>query len=103
MLIFGILGWGIIVGGLAQLILRRDRSQRVDWGIAILAGIGGSFVGGTLASLIAGDGFNLRVSGFIGSLVGALIITGIWQYYARKKDAELRAAQKKQQRSGRHH
>jgi uncharacterized membrane protein YeaQ/YmgE (transglycosylase-associated protein family) len=103
MLILGILGWGIIVGGLAQLILRDSWSSGIDWGIALVAGIGGSFVGGALVSLIAGDGFALRPSGFIGSLVGALIITGIWQYHAGKKDAEARAAEKARQRSGRHH
>jgi uncharacterized membrane protein YeaQ/YmgE (transglycosylase-associated protein family) len=45
---------------------------------SLVAGLVGSFVGGLLASLIAGDGLKLRPSGFIGSFVGALIVLGIW-------------------------
>jgi uncharacterized membrane protein YeaQ/YmgE (transglycosylase-associated protein family) len=50
--------------------------------MALGAGIGGSFVGGLIASLLAGDGLALRPSGIIGSLVGALIVTLIWQHFA---------------------
>ena len=39
---------------------------------------------GLLFSLIAGDGLALKPSGFIGSLVGALIVTAGWQAYRRK-------------------
>ena len=102
MIFFGILGFGILIGGLAQFILGRE-GGKMDWGLAIISGIGGSLVGGLLISLIAGDGINLRVSGVIGSLVGALIITAIWQFVARRKREKERAAQKAAQRSGRHH
>ena len=43
--------------------------------LAFGTGIAGSFVGGLLASLLAGDGFNLRPSGIIGSIIGAIIVT----------------------------
>jgi len=76
MLILGIIAFGILVGWLAQLVLGR-RGRQVDWALALIAGIGGSFVGGLLASLIAGDGLALRPSGLIGSFVGALIVTAI--------------------------
>ena len=71
--------------------------------MALVAGLAGSFVGGLLASLIAGDGLALKPSGIIGSIVGALIITAIWQWYASKKRAATREAEKKAARSGRHH
>ncbi|HUV17094.1 MAG TPA: GlsB/YeaQ/YmgE family stress response membrane protein, partial [Ilumatobacteraceae bacterium] len=74
-----------------------------DWGMALVAGLGGSFVGGLLASLLAGDGLAFKPSGVIGSIVGALIITAIWQWYANKKRSEAREAEKKAARSGRHH
>jgi len=83
MLILAILVAGLFVGWLAQLILGSN-SRNVDWGIAIVAGFGGSLVGGLLFSLIAGDGLALKPSGFIGSLVGALIVTAGWQTYQRK-------------------
>lgn len=69
MLIFAILGFGIIVGFIAGWITGTQ-----DWGKRILYGLLGSFVGGLLASLLAGDGLNLRPSGIIGSIVGAVIL-----------------------------
>jgi len=101
-ILLGILGFGILIGGFAQLILGRQQGK-TNWGIAIVAGIAGSFVGGMLASLIAGDGLKFRASGVIGSLVGALIITAIWFALDRRKVQKARAAQKASQRSGRHH
>jgi len=79
MLILGLILFGMLVGAAAQLILGR-RSGRIDWTMAIIAGLVGSFVGGLLASLIAGDGLELRASGIIGSIVGAVIITAIWRW-----------------------
>ena len=102
MLILAILGFGILVGAIAQFILGRDGGQ-VDWGIAIVAGIGGSFVGGLLFSLLSGDGLALKPSGVIGSVVGAVIITAVWRWYANKQKSEAKAAELKASRSGRHH
>ncbi len=78
MLILGIILFGMLIGAAAQLILGRDGGQ-VDWGMALGSGIAGSFVGGLLASLLAGDGLELRPSGIIGSLIGALIVTVGWR------------------------
>jgi uncharacterized membrane protein YeaQ/YmgE (transglycosylase-associated protein family) len=74
----------MFVGWLAQLILGRT-SRTTDWGLALVAGIIGSFVGGLLASLIAGDGLEIQPSGIIGSLVGALVVTaGVTWYRTRQ-------------------
>lgn len=75
-LILGILVFGMAVGALAQIVLGRS-GRAVDWPLALGAGLGGSFVGGLLASLLAGDGLSLRPSGLIGSFVGAVIVTAI--------------------------
>jgi uncharacterized membrane protein YeaQ/YmgE (transglycosylase-associated protein family) len=83
MLIIAIIVAGMLFGWLAQLILGAD-SRNVDWGMALLAGIAGSFVGGLLISLIAGDGISLRASGIIGSIVGAVIVTAAWQMIRRR-------------------
>ncbi len=91
MLILGILGFGILVGWLAQFILGR-RAGTTDWGLAIIAGIGGSFVGGLLASLIAGDGLDLRPSGVIGSVIGAVIITAVWQWWGARERRAARSS-----------
>jgi uncharacterized membrane protein YeaQ/YmgE (transglycosylase-associated protein family) len=87
MLILGLILFGMLIGAGAQLILGRDGGS-VDWTMAIVAGLVGSFVGGLLISLIAGDGIELRASGIIGSLVGAIVVTAIWRWAAgRSKTA----------------
>ena len=87
MLILGLILFGMLIGAGAQLILGRDGAG-IDWTMAIVAGLVGSFVGGLLISLLAGDGLDLKASGIIGSLVGALIITAGWRWYAgRSKTA----------------
>ena len=85
MLILAIIVAGMLVGWLAQLALGAGARQ-VDWGMALIAGVVGSFVGGLLISLLAGDGLSLKPSGIIGSFVGAIIVTVIWQY-ARRRSA----------------
>ena len=74
MLFIGIILFGMLVGAAAQLILGRGGSG-INWPLAFGTGIAGAFVGGLLASLLAGDGFNLRPSGIIGSIIGAIIVT----------------------------
>lgn len=80
MLIIGIILFGMIVGAIAQLILRRGGSG-INWPLAFGTGIAGSFVGGLLASLLAGDGIELRPSGIIGSVIGAIIVTLGWERF----------------------
>jgi uncharacterized membrane protein YeaQ/YmgE (transglycosylase-associated protein family) len=84
MLILAILVFGILAGGLAQLVLGRSMRD-VNWTVAIVAGLVGSFVGGLLVSLLAGDGLELRPSGLIGSFVGALIVTLAWGWYDKRR------------------
>lgn len=98
MLILGIILFGMIVGAGAQLILGR-KHHRVDWTMAIVAGLVGSFIGGLLISLLAGDGLDLRPSGIIGSLAGAIVVTAGWRWWeGRKKPAA--AAARAAKRSG---
>lgn len=79
----------MMTGGLAQILLGRKGSG-IDWGMALIAGIGGSFVGGLLFSLLAGDGLDLRPSGLIGSFVGALIVTFLWMKFGRSESTARR-------------
>lgn len=86
MLILILIVFGMFVGWIAQLVLGAD-SRSVDWGMALVAGVAGSFVGGLLISLLAGDGLDIRPSGLIGSLAGAIVVTAIWQYFGRRRPA----------------
>ena len=83
MLILGIILFGMLVGAAAQLILGRH-GRSIDWTMAICAGLLGSFIGGLLSSLLAGDGLALRPTGLIGSLVGALVVTAAWRAFANR-------------------
>ncbi|MFZ1309632.1 MAG: GlsB/YeaQ/YmgE family stress response membrane protein, partial [Candidatus Microthrix parvicella] len=87
MLLIGIIITGMVVGAVAQFILGRE-GGKVDWQMALVAGIVGSFIGGFLINLINGDGVKLGPSGLIGSLVGALIVTAIWQGLNARKAAD---------------
>ena len=97
MLIFAILGFGIIVGFIAGWITGTQ-----DWGKRILYGLLGSFVGGLLISLLSGDGLDLAPSGLLGSLGGAVLVTAGQRWWDRRSEptAEQRAADVAARRSG---
>ncbi len=86
MLIIGILLFGLLVGAAAQFVLGRD-GRGIDWGMALVAGLAGSFVGGLLVSLLAGDGLDFRPSGLIGSFVGAVLVTLVWRAIAGRRQS----------------
>jgi uncharacterized membrane protein YeaQ/YmgE (transglycosylase-associated protein family) len=74
-LLLALLAFGFLVGWLAQILL--GLGTQPD-GRTLVAGLLGSFVGGLLASLLAGDGLALRPSGLIGSVVGAVVVLALW-------------------------
>ena len=80
-LILGLILFGMVVGAIAQFILGREEGG-VNWTMAIVAGIAGSFVGGLLVSLLSGDGLDFKPSGIIGSIIGAVLVTAAWRYFA---------------------
>jgi uncharacterized membrane protein YeaQ/YmgE (transglycosylase-associated protein family) len=75
-LILAILVFGMFVGWLGQLVLGMGTRPN---GQSLVAGLAGSFVGGLLVSLLAGDGLAIKPSGMIGSFVGAIIVLLIWR------------------------
>jgi uncharacterized membrane protein YeaQ/YmgE (transglycosylase-associated protein family) len=83
MLIIALIVFGILAGGIAQLILGRSMNE-IDWTTALVTGLIGSFVGGLLVSLLAGDGLELRPSGLIGSVVGALLVAWLGGMWSRR-------------------
>ena len=89
MLILGIIVFGMATGWVANMILGGG-SKPKDWGELLMAGLVGSFVGGLLASLIAGDGLSLRPSGVIGSLVGAVLVLLLWRGIKGSKKSSAR-------------
>jgi len=92
----------MMIGALAQMILGH-RGPRINWSMAFVAGLGGSFVGGLLFSLLNGDGLALKPSGLIGSVIGALIVTGVWQFIDKRNRATEAEEALAAKRSGKHH
>jgi uncharacterized membrane protein YeaQ/YmgE (transglycosylase-associated protein family) len=84
MLLLGTILFGMLVGAAAQLVVGRS-AKGVEWGLALVAGILGSFTGGLLISLISGDGLAFRLSGIIGSLAGATVVTLAWQWWRTRR------------------
>lgn len=72
---------GIAAGWVAERVVYRE--YEVNWTEAFIAGIAGSFVGGLIANLVAGEGFGLHPSGIIGSIIGAIIVLFIWRAVRR--------------------
>lgn len=80
----GILIWivvGLVAGGLAKLIMPGKDPGGII--VTILLGIGGSILGGWLATLLLGGAGG--PAGLIGSIIGALILLGIYRMLAGRR------------------
>jgi len=86
-LIIAIILIAMATGWIAQMILGRNTPGRNNWGEAIVAGFVGSLVGGLLISLLARDRLDLKPSGIIGSVVGAVIVLAVWGAIRGKRTA----------------
>ena len=89
--ILGLIVIGLIAGLLARAIIPGKQSMGIL--MTIVLGIVGSFVGGFLGYLIFGsdpaDGF-LQPAGIIGSIIGAIIVLGLYVFFARRSSARTR-------------
>ena len=77
-LILALILIGMVAGFVAERVVYPE--WKIDWTEAFIVGIAGSFLGGLAASLIAGDGFALRASGIIGSIIGAIVLLAILKW-----------------------
>ncbi len=75
-----ILGWivfGFVVGAIARLLM--PGPQPMGLILTCLLGIAGSFVGGTIGSILSGNSIWTPVpAGWIGAILGALLILFIY-------------------------
>ena len=91
MLILGLIVFGLMAGTVAQLILGQS-GWKINWTMALVSGLIGSFVGGLLISLLSGDGLALRPSGIIGSIGGALLVTIGYQWWQKRSAGASKSA-----------
>jgi uncharacterized membrane protein YeaQ/YmgE (transglycosylase-associated protein family) len=85
----GICSW-IVFGFLAGLIARAITPgyHRMGFVRTTLLGVGGSFVGGLLGAVITGsDPIELHASGFIGAVIGAVVLLLISSWLSRPRPA----------------
>ncbi len=79
-----IIGWilfGLVGGAIAKfLMLGRDPN---GWNVTIMLGIAGSFVSGFAVTAFRGEGDN-QTAGWIGSIVGAMILLLIYRLIVGK-------------------
>lgn len=78
--------FGLIVGFLARAIM--PGKQSMGFLATALLGITGSFLGGLVGNLIAGRSIlQLHSAGFIGSILGAIVVLAIVTYAGRRRGA----------------
>lgn len=77
-LILALILIGMVAGGIAERVVYPE--WKIDWTEAFIVGLAGSFLGGLVGSLIAGDGFALRPTPLIGSIIGAIILLAILKF-----------------------
>jgi len=74
----------LVAGFVANLIVGKGKGFQ-NWELFV-AGIIGSFVGGAIGNVLAGegifggDGFIIHPSGLIGSIVGAIVVLAVWGF-----------------------
>jgi uncharacterized membrane protein YeaQ/YmgE (transglycosylase-associated protein family) len=84
--IIGLIIVGLIAGFIARAVI--PGKQSIGILMTIVLGIVGSFVGGFLGFLLFGNDPNggfLQPSGIIGSIIGAIIVLGIYVFVARRR------------------
>ena len=75
---FAVLGWiifGLVIGLIARTIM--PGAQPMGFILTAVLGIAGSFVGGWLGTFLSGDGGQPdlhQAAGWIGSIIGALVL-----------------------------
>lgn len=80
---------GMAIGWLAWVVLGKDRSltkdRKPNWGILLVLGVVGSFVGGLGVSLLAGDGLSIQMSGIVASFLGSLVAVAAYSAFKKRK------------------
>lgn len=76
---------GLIAGLIARLVVPGGDSMGILATIAL--GMVGSFVGGTLGSVLQGDGWDFTSAGIIGSIIGAIIALLAFQWFSGRSKA----------------
>ena len=82
----GVIGWiifGLVVGAIARLLM--PGRQPMGFILTTLLGIAGAFVGGYIGTMLAGQPMEMtEPSGWIGAILGALLLLFLYGMMARR-------------------
>ena len=85
--LIALIGWalfGLIAGAVARLLV--PGRQAIGLGMTMLLGIAGSFLGGFIGWLLIGDGGDpLQASGWIMSIIGAVVLLLAYVGFTRRR------------------
>jgi uncharacterized membrane protein YeaQ/YmgE (transglycosylase-associated protein family) len=76
MIVLGFIVIALVAGFVANWLVGRGRGYET-WELFV-AGIVGSFVGGLIFNLLAGNGFEFHWTGLLGSILGAVVVLVIY-------------------------
>lgn len=80
---------GLIIGALARLI--KPGKQNLGILATLLLGLAGSVIGGVVANLLGtGDIFELNVLGFIVAVIAAVLLIGVAESMAGRRNRSVR-------------
>ena len=86
----GLLAWlvvGLLVGAVARLFVRGSGLGCVG---TIVLGLVGSVVGGSLLGLLLDGDLEIRTTGFIGSVIGAVVVLVVAQLFSDRGSRRTR-------------
>ena len=66
----------LVAGFVANFVVGKDKGFQ-NWELFV-AGIIGSFVGGTILNLLINGDLEISISGLLGSILGAIIVLAVW-------------------------
>ena len=75
----------LVAGFIANFLVGKGKGFE-NWELFV-AGIIGSFVGGTLLNLIFEGDLDFSISGIVGSTIGAVIVLAIWGWFRTRSKA----------------
>jgi uncharacterized membrane protein YeaQ/YmgE (transglycosylase-associated protein family) len=85
--LLALIGWalfGLIAGAVARLLV--PGRQAIGLGMTMLLGIAGSYFGGLIGWLLVGGGGSpLQASGWIMSILGAVLLLFLYVAFARRR------------------
>jgi uncharacterized membrane protein YeaQ/YmgE (transglycosylase-associated protein family) len=74
---------GLLAGFIARWLM--PGPDPMDWVGTMAVGVIGSFVGGTILSLLVTGSLDVSASGLIGSILGALIVLWAWRQWGGRR------------------